>query len=117
MSSKDPDTDTRLTHAALDAIEQYLKLSEARGVPLAEFAHAWLLTRPGLASIIIGPRTEEHLESALRSLELELTEEELARVDEIVPPGTWVSDFYDGNVYGRMRKMIGTPDEWRRHGR
>ncbi|MCD6361325.1 MAG: aldo/keto reductase, partial [Armatimonadetes bacterium] len=47
MSNKDPDTDNRLTHAALDAVEEYLKLSEARGVPLAEFAHAWLLTRPG----------------------------------------------------------------------
>jgi len=114
MSKKDPDTDNRLTHEALDAIEEYLKLSEARGVPLAEFAHAWLLRRPGLSSVIIGPRTEEHLESALRSLDLELTEEELARVDEIVPPGTWVSDFYDGNVYGRLRKMIKTPDEWRK---
>ncbi|HUS80582.1 MAG TPA: aldo/keto reductase [Armatimonadota bacterium] len=114
MSTKDPDTDSRFTHAALDAIEEYVKLAEARGVPLAEFAHAWLLTRPGLSSVIIGPRTEEHLASALRSVDLELTEEELARVDEIVPPGKWVSDFYDGNVYARMRKMIGTPDEWRK---
>lgn len=114
MADKDPDTDPRLTHAALDAIEEYIKLAEARGVPLAEFAHAWLLTRPGIASVIIGPRTEEHLQSALRSLELELTEEELAAVDRIVPPGTWVSDFYDMNVYGRLRTMIHTADEWRK---
>ncbi len=106
----DPDTNSRYTHAALDAVEEYLKLAEARGVPLAEFAHAWLLTRPGLTSAIVGPRTVEHLQSALKSTELELTEEELAKVDEIVPPGQFVSDFYDGNVYKRMREAIHTPE-------
>ncbi len=51
---------------------------------------------------------------ALRSVDLELTPDELAAVDEIVPPGTHVSNFFDGNVYGRMRAMIETSDEWRK---
>ncbi len=114
FSGKDPDTDSRYTHAALDAVEEYLKLSEARGVSLAEFAHAWLLSRPGIASVIVGPGSEDHLESALRSVDLELTPDELAAVDEIVPPGTHVSNFFDGNVYGRMRSMIETSDDWRK---
>ncbi len=114
FAKADIDTNSRYTHAAMDAVEEYIKLAEARGVPLAEFAHAWLLTRPGISSVIIGPRTEEHLASALRSLDIELTDEELAAVDEIVPPGQHVSDFFDGNVYARLRSMIQTEDEWRK---
>jgi len=37
-------------------------------------------------------------------MDVELTPDELAAVDEIVPPGTWVSDFYHGNVYGPLVK-------------
>ncbi len=98
--------DRRLTPAALDAVEKLLPLAEARGCTLAEFSHAWLRQRPGVTAPIIGPRTMEHLHSALKSLEIELTEEELAKVDEIVPPGQAVSDFYDGNVHAPLRKAI-----------
>jgi len=30
----------------------------------------------------------------------------MRRVDEIVPPGTWVSDFYHGNVYGPLINAV-----------
>ncbi len=103
FSNAGPDH-SRFTPAALDAVEEYLKLAEAHGCSLAEFAHAWLIQRPGVTAAIIGPRTEEHLASALKSLEVELTPEELAKVDEIVPPGTWVSDFYHGNIYAPLIK-------------
>lgn len=103
FSSAGPDHN-RFTPAALDAVEEFLPLAEARGCTLAEFAHAWLRDRPGVTAPILGPRTEEHLASALKSVDITLTEEELAKVDEIVPPGTWVSDFYHGNVYGPLVK-------------
>ena len=101
-----PEENDRFTNEALDVVEELIPLVEARGVTLAEFAHAWLLTRPAVTSILIGPRTIEQLRSTLGSYELELTEEELARVDELVPPGQFVSNFYDGNVYRRMRNAL-----------
>jgi len=100
---------TRYTPAALEAVEKLIPLAEAHGCTLAEFAHAWLPTRPGITGPIIGPATLEHLRSALRSCEVKLTGEELKAVDEIVPPGTWVSDFYHGNVYAPMVKMVAEP--------
>ena len=103
FSTAGPDHN-RFTPQALDAVEEYLKLVEEKGCNLPEFAHAWLISRPGVTSAIIGPRTEEHLESALKSLEIEVTPDDVARVDAIVPPGTWVSDFYHGNVYGPLVK-------------
>ena len=103
---KAPPDHSRLTPAALDAVEKLLPLGEAKGCSLAEFSHAWLLQRPGVTAPIIGPRTVEHVRSAQRACEIELTSEELAAVDEIVPPGGHVSDFYDGNVHAPLRRAI-----------
>ncbi len=105
---------SRYTQEALDVVEELIPLAEARGITLAEFAHAWLLTRPGVTSILIGPRTVEQLRSTLSSYDVELTDEELAKVDELVPPGRFVSDFYDGNVYARLRSAIHEPESVRR---
>lgn len=67
---------------------QLLPLAEARQVPLARFANAWALRHPAVTSVIIGPRTAEQLEDSLAALDLEITGEEAARIDELVPPGT-----------------------------
>jgi aryl-alcohol dehydrogenase-like predicted oxidoreductase len=49
---------------------------------------AWLLTRPGVTGPIVGPRTMDQLDSALRAVELTLPEEFLTALDEIFPgPG------------------------------
>jgi NDP-hexose C3-ketoreductase / dTDP-4-oxo-2-deoxy-alpha-D-pentos-2-ene 2,3-reductase len=46
------------------------------------------LHRPGVTAPIIGPRTEEQLEGAFRSLEIRLDGDVMKRLDEIFPgPG------------------------------
>ncbi|MEV6380395.1 aldo/keto reductase [Streptomyces sp. NPDC051773] len=72
-------------HAKIQAYEDLL---DKHGVEPGEAALAWLLTRPGVTGPIVGPRTAEQLESALRAVELELSEELLTGLDEIFPgPG------------------------------
>ncbi|UQX02309.1 aldo/keto reductase [Streptomyces sp. RerS4] len=69
-------------------IQAYEDLLDKHGLEPGETALAWLLTRPGVTGPIVGPRTAEQLESALRALELELSEEVLTGLDEIFPgPG------------------------------
>ncbi|MFC8271328.1 aldo/keto reductase [Streptomyces sp. NPDC057271] len=69
-------------------IQAYEDLLDKHGVEPGEAALAWLLTRPGVTGPIVGPRTAEQLESALRAVELELSEELLAGLDEVFPgPG------------------------------
>ncbi|ROP51839.1 aryl-alcohol dehydrogenase-like predicted oxidoreductase [Streptomyces sp. PanSC9] len=69
-------------------IQSYEDLLDKHGLEPGEVALAWLLTRPGVTGPIVGPRTGEQLESALRAVELELGEELLAGLDEIFPgPG------------------------------
>jgi hypothetical protein len=49
---------------------------------------AFTIAHPGVTSAIIGPRTMEHLDSALAGAEVVLSDETLDRIDAIVPPGT-----------------------------
>ena len=69
-------------------IQAYEDLLDKHGLEPGEVALAWLLTRPGVTGPIVGPRTAEQLASALRAVELELSDELLAALDEIFPgPG------------------------------
>ncbi|MFH8800412.1 aldo/keto reductase [Streptomyces sp. NPDC017936] len=69
-------------------VQAYEDLLDKHGVEPGEAALAWLLTRPGVTGPIVGPRTAEQLDSALRAVELELGEELLAGLDEVFPgPG------------------------------
>jgi aryl-alcohol dehydrogenase-like predicted oxidoreductase len=72
--------------ATRQEVQAYEDLMDKRGLEPGEVALAWLLTRPGVTGPIIGPRTAEQLDSALRALELELSEELLSELDEIFPP-------------------------------
>ena len=69
-------------------IQAYEDLLDKHGLEPGEAALAWLLTRPGITGPIVGPRTAEQLDSALRAVELELSEEVLSALEEIFPgPG------------------------------
>jgi aryl-alcohol dehydrogenase-like predicted oxidoreductase len=69
-----------------DVVEALVEIAEARGVSAAQVALAWLLGRPGVASVVIGARTEEQLRDNLGAATLELTGEERARLDELSAP-------------------------------
>ncbi|KUM72519.1 aldo/keto reductase [Streptomyces curacoi] len=78
-----------LTDPAVRAkVQAYEDLLDKHGLEPGEVALAWLLTRPGVTGPIVGPRTAEQLDSALRATKLELSEELLAGLDAIFPgPG------------------------------
>ncbi|MCX2968755.1 MULTISPECIES: aldo/keto reductase [Streptomyces] len=71
-----------------EQVQAYENLLDQHGLEPGEAALAWLLTRPGVTGPIVGPRTGEQLESALRAVELELSEDVLSGLEEIFPgPG------------------------------
>ncbi|WP_424883305.1 aldo/keto reductase [Streptomyces sp. SLBN-8D4] len=80
--------DTLADPAARARLQSYEDLLEKHGLEPGEVALAWLLTRPGVTGPIVGPRTAEQLASAIRAVELELSEDVLTGLDEIFPgPG------------------------------
>jgi aryl-alcohol dehydrogenase-like predicted oxidoreductase len=89
---KERDSKRRLAGRAKDAldkvrdrIEAYENYCEELGLEPGEVALAWLMSQPAVTAPIIGPRTQEQLDSALRAVEVELTSEHLAKLDEIFP--------------------------------
>ncbi len=78
-------------------IEPLSDLAAKKGVPLSQLATAWTVHQPGITSPIIGPRTVEQLDDAIESLKVDLTPEDLKRIDEIIPPGTHVAPFYEAD--------------------
>jgi aryl-alcohol dehydrogenase-like predicted oxidoreductase len=84
-----------LTAQAFDVIEGLQPLADEKGCNLSQLALAWCIQQPGVTSPIIGPRTMEQLKDNLGALEVMITDEDRARIDELVPPGRMVSPFYE----------------------
>jgi aryl-alcohol dehydrogenase-like predicted oxidoreductase len=70
----------------LRAAAQLDDLADAWGMTPASLALAWLFTRPGLASAIIGPETVAELETAAPAADLALDPEQVRALDALLPP-------------------------------
>ncbi len=66
-------------------LEQYEEFCRGIGAAPADVGVAWLLHQPAVTAPIIGPRTMEQFEGALKALELTLDAGQLGRLDEIFP--------------------------------
>lgn len=76
-------------------LERYEALCRELSESPADVALAWLLHRPAVTAPIIGPRTAEQLEGALRALDIKLTEDTLKTLDDIWPgPGGQAPEAY-----------------------
>ncbi|SDN91998.1 aldo/keto reductase [Actinacidiphila guanduensis] len=80
--------DSLKTPQQRERIQAYEDLCAKHGADPGDVGLAWLLTRPGVTGPIVGPRTMDQLTSALRALDLTLSDEFLTALDEIFPgPG------------------------------
>ena len=64
-----------------DVVDAVDRVARERGAAMAEVALAWLLSRPGVAAPIVGATRLEHLESAVRAIDLRLTAAEIASLE------------------------------------
>ena len=76
-----PEPYKRFEHpATFAAIAELADLAGGYGVDVPTLAFAWLFSDPDVTAVIVGPRRPEHLEPAVRALELGL---------ELDPPGDY----------------------------
>ncbi|MFP5282677.1 MAG: aldo/keto reductase [Actinomycetes bacterium] len=66
-----------------DTIEELVAIGADHGVSAARVALAYLIAKPAVTSVIVGARTEEQLADNLAASELELTAEEMSRLDDV----------------------------------
>jgi aryl-alcohol dehydrogenase-like predicted oxidoreductase len=64
-----------------DVVERAQAVAETRGVSTAQVALAWLLSRPGVTAPIVGATKLRHLQDAVGSVALDLSEEEMRTLE------------------------------------
>jgi aryl-alcohol dehydrogenase-like predicted oxidoreductase len=69
-----------------DTIEVLVDVAKAHEVSAAQVALAWLLSKPGVTSLVIGARTDEQLADNLKSADLVLSSDERAALDQVSTP-------------------------------
>lgn len=85
-----------LSETFFRAVEELGAIASDAGVALVDLAYAWVASRPGVDSILVGPASTEHLDAALDACSLHVASEVLAKVDRV------------------HRKMVGTDASYAR---
>jgi aryl-alcohol dehydrogenase-like predicted oxidoreductase len=71
---------------AYDVIDVMRPIAEARGVSVARIALAWLLHQRAVSSVIVGAKRVDQLTDNIAATEVELSADELAKLDEASRP-------------------------------
>ena len=67
-------------------VERVAEVAQARGVPRARVALAWVLHNPAVTAPIVGATKVAHLDDAAAAVELELTDDEVQALEEPYVP-------------------------------
>jgi len=75
-----------LTERNLTIIDELLRIGKERSASAASVALAWVQSRPGVTSTIIGARRLDQLEQNLAALDVQLTRDDIAALDKVSEP-------------------------------
>ena len=67
-------------------VEAVQRIAEARGIPMARVALAWVLKNPVVTAPIVGATKPHHLPDAVAALDLHLTDDEIHALEEPYAP-------------------------------
>jgi aryl-alcohol dehydrogenase-like predicted oxidoreductase len=88
-----------LIEPAFKVLDRIMEISEEKSCTPAQFALAWCMNKPGITCPIIGPRTIEQLEDNLGALEVNITDSDNKKIDEVAVPGHHTLSYY-GSDWG-----------------
>lgn len=83
-------------------VDRLSEVARQRGVPNAQVALAWLLSKPYVTAPIVGASKMDHLEDAIKAVEIKLTDEEVAVLEEPYRPHPVI-----GHTYGERFDPLG----------
>ena len=67
-------------------IDRVAEVADKRSLPRAQIALAWVARRPGVTAPIVGATKLEHLDDAVAALDVELSDDEVASLEEPYAP-------------------------------
>lgn len=89
----------RVSPPAVEVGHRFVRLAQEFNLSPAQLAVLWVKDQPGITAPLIGPRTMKQLEHLLPVLDMQLDDSVWAACDELVPPGSAVSNFLN-TTYG-----------------
>jgi aryl-alcohol dehydrogenase-like predicted oxidoreductase len=99
--------ETEFREESLEIAQRLKQHSEARGIKLGQFATAWVLANRNISSVIAGPRTLAQMEDYYAAVEITLSVEDEALVDELVHPGHPSTPGYNDPSYPFVGRRLG----------
>jgi len=82
------------TAASAALVDVILDLAAQKHCIATQVSIAWTLRHPAVSSVVMRLRNQDQLEDQLGALEVQLTDNDLARLDEVTPPGRAVVPYY-----------------------
>jgi aryl-alcohol dehydrogenase-like predicted oxidoreductase len=79
LFAKTEDADKRVA-------DRVMEVASARGIPRAQVALAWLLAKPVITALIVRATKLQHLDDALAAIDVKLSPEEIASLEEPYTP-------------------------------
>jgi aryl-alcohol dehydrogenase-like predicted oxidoreductase len=67
-------------------VERVSEIAKERGVPRAQIALAWVLQKKPITAPIVGATKLHHLDDAVAALSLNLSDQEIHRLEELYVP-------------------------------
>ena len=95
----------RVTQRGIEVAKEFAKIARRIGISPAQLAILWAKDQPGITAPLMGPRTIEQLEELLPVAEMTLDDETRAACDELVPPGSVVSDYHNTAPWMKMKVL------------
>ncbi|MFN8485932.1 MAG: aldo/keto reductase [Anaerolineae bacterium] len=74
------------TDENLAIAQRVYEVAEGRGLPMAQVAIAWMLSKPAVTSPIIGATKARHLDDAVAAISVQLTSDEIERLEGVYRP-------------------------------
>lgn len=95
----------RVTRRGIEVGLEFAKIAKRIDISPAQLAILWSKDQPGITAPLMGPRTIEQLEELLPVAEMTLDDETRAACDELVPPGSVVSDYHNTAPWMKMKVL------------
>jgi aryl-alcohol dehydrogenase-like predicted oxidoreductase len=78
----------------LGLVEELREIADGKGATVAQVAFAWVLARGEDIVPLVGARRRDQLEEALGAIAVELTADDLERIEQTIPPDAAAGDRY-----------------------
>jgi aryl-alcohol dehydrogenase-like predicted oxidoreductase len=91
-------TGQHFSERAYDVLDVVMQIAEEKNATPSQVALAWVNQKAGVTSVIIGPRTMEQFEDNLGAIDVHLTAEDHAKIDEVAEPELATVPYYHGSM-------------------